>query len=57
MQVEPGGEKGMLIPGTVAFRCEMDNRNTRLADMRALKSCLVNSLRQGDNAYVFAILR
>ena len=45
----------MLIPGTVAFRCEMDSRNTRLADMRALKSCLVNSLRQGDNAYVHCV--
>ena len=55
MQVEPGGEKGMLIPGTVVFRCEMSNQHSRLSDMRALKSCLVNSLRQGDNAYVHCV--
>ena len=55
VQVEPGGEEGMLIPGTVVFRCEMSNRHTRLADMRVLKPCLVNSLRQGDNAYVHCV--
>jgi len=55
VQVEPGGEWGMLIPGTKAFRCEMSNPNARLSDMRALKSCLVNSLRQGDNAYVHCV--
>jgi len=55
VQVEPGGEWGMLIPGTRAFRCEMSNPEVRLADMRALRACLVNSLRQGDNAYVHCV--
>jgi len=55
VQVEPGGEWGMLIPGTKTFRCEMSNPAARLSDMRALKSCLVNSLRQGDNAYVHCV--
>jgi len=55
VQVEPRGEWGMLIPGTRAFRCEMSNPEARLADMRALKACLVNSLRQGDNAYVHCV--
>jgi len=55
VQVEPGGEWGMLIPGTRTFRCETSNPEARLADMRALKACLVNSLRQGDNAYVHCV--
>jgi len=54
VQVEQG-EWGMLIPGTKTFRCEMSNPAARLSDMRALKSCLVNSLRQGDNAYVHCV--
>jgi len=52
---EPDGEWGMDIPGTKPFRCEMSNSQARLADMRALRSCLVNSLRQGDNAYVHCV--
>jgi len=55
VQVEMGGEAGMLIPDTVIFRCEMSNSHAQLADMRALKSCLLNSLRQGDNAYVHCV--
>jgi len=55
VQVEPGGEWGMFIPWTKAFRCEMSNPKARLAGMRALRSCLVNSLRQGDNAYVHCV--
>jgi len=51
---DSGGD-GMIIPDTVQFRCEMSNPHARLADMRMLKSCLVNSLRQGDNAYVHCI--
>ena len=49
------GEAGMLIPNTVSFRCEMSNSRARLADMRALRPCLLNSLRQGDNAYVHCV--
>ena len=45
----------MYIPDTVPFRCEMSNPHARLEDMRSLKSCLGNSLRQGDNAYVHCI--
>jgi len=52
---EPDGEWGMDIPGTKPFRCEMSNSQARLADMRALRSCVVNSLRQGDNAYVHCV--
>ncbi len=55
VEVEPGGEWGMFIPETMAFRCEMSNPKARIADMRALRSCLVNSLRQGDNAYVHCV--
>jgi hypothetical protein len=54
-QVEKDGAWGMLIPDTVPFRCEMSNPNSRLQDMRMLKSCLMNSLRQGDNAYIHCI--
>jgi hypothetical protein len=55
VQVEQDSGEGMYIPGTVPFRCEMSNPHSRLQDMRMLKSCLVNSLRQGDNAYVHCI--
>jgi hypothetical protein len=54
-QVEKDGAEGMLIPDTVLFRCGLSNPSFRLHDMRMLKSCLVNSLRQGDNAYVHCI--
>jgi hypothetical protein len=54
-QVEKDGAEGMLIPDTVLFRCGLSNPSLRLQDMRMLKSCLVNSLRQGDNAYVHCI--
>jgi hypothetical protein len=49
------GEKGEFIPGTMAFRCEMSNSRQRLTDMRALKSRVVNSMRQGDNAYIHCV--
>jgi hypothetical protein len=49
------GERGELIPGTMAFRCEMSNSRQRLTDMRALKPRVVNSLRQGDNAYIHCV--
>jgi len=55
VQVERGGEFGMRMPGTLGFRCEMSNPQARVRDMRALKSCLVNSLWQGDNAYVHCV--
>ena len=55
VQVEHGGESGRYIPGTLVFRCEMSNNKARGADMRALMPCLVNSLRQGDNAYVHCV--
>jgi len=52
---DPAGEYGMRMPGTLVFRCEMSNPQARIKDMRALKSCLVNSLWQGDNAYVHCV--
>jgi len=52
---EPHGEWGMFIPGTKAFRCEMSNPQTRSGDLRVLRSCVINSLRQGDNAYVHCV--
>ena len=55
VQMEPGGAKGAFIPGTCSVRCELSNPSTRQADMRALKAMLVNSLRQGDNAYVHCV--
>ena len=48
-------EAGMYIPGAIPFRCEMSKARARLSDMRALRPCLVNSLRQGDNAYVHCV--
>ena len=55
VQVEPGGEKGMFIPGTKAFRCAISTLEVGREDMQALLPCLVNSLRQGDNAYVHCV--
>jgi len=55
VQVDAWGEYGMHIPGTLVFRCEMSNPQVRIEDMRALKLCLVNSLWQGDNAYVHCV--
>ena len=55
VEVESGGEQGMHIPGTLSYRCEMSNPRARLIDMRLLRSTLVNSLRQGDNAYVHCV--
>ena len=49
------GEKGERIPDTMAFRCEMSNSRQRLTDMRLLKPRVVNSLRQGDNAYIHCV--
>ena len=55
VEVEKDGEQGMHIPGTISYRCEMSNPHARLIDMRLLRSTLVNSLRQGDNAYVHCV--
>jgi hypothetical protein len=54
-EVEPRGEQGMFIPHTMNFRLEMSNPHGRSRDIRALKTILINSLRQGDNAYVHCI--
>jgi len=51
-QAEPGGEWEMLIPRTRLLRFEMVNPHRRRADLRALRACVIHSLRQGDNAYV-----
>ena len=55
VRVEPAGEWGMFIPGTIDFRFDIANPQSRTADLKAMKSCLVDSLRQGDNAYVHSV--
>jgi len=55
VQVEQGGEWGQWIPETVRFRFEMSNPQVRSRDFRKLRTCFINSLRQGDNAYVHCI--
>jgi len=54
-QAEPGGEWGMPIPWTRPLRFEMANPRRRRIDLRALRACVIHSLRQGDNAYVHGI--
>ena len=49
------GVSGMYIPRATTFRCEMSHPRLRQAEMRALMPILVNSLRQGDNAYVHCV--
>ena len=44
-----------MVPGALVFRCEMSNANTRARHIESFIDCLVNSLRQGDNAYVHCI--
>ena len=53
--VTRGGEVGMVIPNTIVFRCEMSNPRIRGGDLRLLLPCLINSLRQGDNAYIHCV--
>jgi hypothetical protein len=55
VQVQAVGESGMIIPGTVVFRCEMSNPNERLSEAQLARTHLVNSLRQGDNAFIHCI--
>jgi hypothetical protein len=45
----------MSIPDTLVFRCEMSNPGARLRDMQALLPCVLNSLKQGDNAYCHCV--
>ena len=54
-QVKNGGEWGISIPDALVFRCEMSNPNTRPKDMQELLPYVLNSLRQGDNAYCHCI--
>ena len=53
--VTEGGEAGMRVPDTIVFRCEMSNHRTRGGDLKLLLPCLINSLRQGDNAYIHCV--
>jgi len=55
VQTEPGGEWGELIPWTRAFRFDIAEPCGRSRELRALRECVVNSLKQGDNAYVHCI--
>ena len=54
-EVQHGGEWGMIIPDSLVFRCEMSNPHDRLKDMQELLPCVLNSLRQGDNAYCHCV--
>jgi len=45
----------MHIPGAILFRCEMSNQYARLLDMQMLRPCVIDSLRQGDNAYIHCV--
>jgi hypothetical protein len=48
-------ESGMIIPGTIVFRCEVSNPRERLGEAHIATSHLVNSLKQGDSAYIHCI--
>ena len=48
-------QRGMRIPGALALRCEMSNPNNRADDVEAIMDCVINSVRQGYNAYVHCI--
>ena len=54
-EVQHGGEWGTVIPDSLIFKCEMSNPHARLKDMHELLPCVLNSLRQGDNAYCHCI--
>jgi hypothetical protein len=53
--VEGNRGRGMHIPGAILFRCEMSNQYARLLDMQMLRPCVIDSLRQGDNAYIHCV--
>jgi hypothetical protein len=55
VEVEQNSGQGIYIPESIAFRFEISNPHGRLGDMQSLRPCLVNSLRQGDNAYIHCI--
>ena len=44
--------RGRYIPNSVHFKLEMSHDGKRGPDLSKLRACVVNSLRQGDNAYV-----
>ena len=44
--------RGIFIPDAEYFRLEMSNPGSRQWDFRKLRTALLTSLRQGDNAYV-----
>ena len=48
-------QRGMWIPGALPLRCEMSNPNNREYDIEEIMDCVINSVRQGDNAYVHCI--
>lgn len=45
------GNTGMLLPRVEYFRLEMSSPFARQADFRRLRTTVVTSLRQGNNAY------
>ena len=53
--LEEGANRGVVIPNAELFKLEMSNHNARQRDIRRLRTTLVTSLRQGDNAYVHCV--
>ena len=43
---------GVLLPDTEYFKLEMSNAGVRKQDLRKLRTTLLTSMRQGDNAYI-----
>ena len=46
---------GVLLPDTEFYKLEMSNDGVRKQDLRKLRTTLLTSLRQNDNAYVHCI--
>ena len=44
--------QGLLLPGTEFYKLEMSNESVRMQDLRKLRTNLLTSMRQGDNAYI-----
>ena len=42
-------------PRSTGLSCEMSNASTRAGHIEAIMDCVINSIRQGDNAYVHCI--
>jgi hypothetical protein len=48
---------GVLLPDTEYFKLEMSNGAVRKQDLRKLRTTLLTSLRQNENAYIHCIMQ